>query len=48
LDQDVRIYRQAFEPRSWIDRDMEHQAELLTENVKKVPAKCGTVIVAIP
>jgi hypothetical protein len=39
---------QAFEPRSWIDRDMEHQAELLAENVKKVAAKCGKVIVAIP
>jgi hypothetical protein len=48
LDQDVRIYRQAFEPKSWIDRDLEHQAELLAESVKKVPAKHGKVAMGIP
>ncbi|KDR14894.1 hypothetical protein L798_11113 [Zootermopsis nevadensis] len=40
LDHDVRIYRQASKPKSWIDRDMDHQAQLLAENVKNVPAKC--------
>jgi hypothetical protein len=48
LDQDVRIYRQAFEPKSWVDRDMDHQAELLAESLKNVPAKCGKVIMYIP
>jgi hypothetical protein len=47
LDQDVRIYRQAFEPKSWIERDLDHQAEILAGSINKT-TKSREVKIVIP
>jgi hypothetical protein len=48
LDHDVRIYRQTFEPKSWIERDLDHQAELLAESINKASTKCRKVKIVVP
>jgi hypothetical protein len=47
LDHDVRIYRQTLEPKSWVERDMDHHAELLAETINKV-AKGRKVKIVVP